>query len=61
MVNNNITDFIIVKNKHVKCDGISYNTIGHPLIYLNMGSKNQVTCPYCSRQFIYKPLTHIET
>ncbi|AIL65491.1 hypothetical protein NOVO_05620 [Rickettsiales bacterium Ac37b] len=60
MINNNITDIIIVKDKHIQCDGISDNKVGHPLIYLNMGNNDQVMCPYCSRQFVYKPLTHLE-
>lgn len=61
MKNNNTTDIKIVDHKYVKCDGISNNTIGHPLIYLNMGNNDEIICPYCSRQFVYKLITHIET
>ncbi len=39
---------IHVKSKKVSCDG---EIDDHPLVYLNMGEKDFVTCPYCERYF----------
>ena len=36
-----------VDSKKVSCDGAGT----HPLVYLNMGNKDSVTCPYCSKFF----------
>lgn len=36
-----------VDSKKVSCDGLGT----HPLVYLNMGNKDSVTCPYCSKFF----------
>ena len=35
----------------VSCNG-GGGALGHPLIWLNIGEDNSVTCPYCSRHFI---------
>lgn len=35
----------------VSCNG-GGGALGHPQIWLNMGSDNEVTCPYCSRHFV---------
>lgn len=42
-----------VVEKKVICNGESQNT-GHPKIYLNMGEKNEITCPYCGSKFMLK-------
>jgi uncharacterized Zn-finger protein len=47
-MNNNIQ---YVETQVVSCDG-NANGSAHPLIYLAMGDKNEVVCPYCSRQFV---------
>jgi uncharacterized Zn-finger protein len=39
-----------VTTKKVSCNGGKV-TLGHPLIYLDMGKKDFVVCPYCSRFF----------
>jgi len=39
-------------SKTVGCDG--GGTLGHPLVYLEMGEKSEIVCPYCSRHFILK-------
>ena len=41
---------IKVKEKVISCDG--GGALGHPLVYLNMGSSDSVECPYCDRLFI---------
>lgn len=38
----------------VRCDG-GGGALGHPAVYLNMGEKGVVDCPYCSRRFVLKP------
>ena len=46
----------IVSKTSVSCDGGTEN--GHPLVYLHIDTNGKnagtVTCPYCSKQFIYK-------
>ncbi len=34
----------------VRCDG--GGALGHPAVYLNMGEKGWVECPYCDRKFV---------
>lgn len=38
--------------KTVACDG--GGTLGHPKVYLEMGDRSEITCPYCSRHFVLK-------
>lgn len=42
---------IMTTKARVSCNG-GGGALGHPLIWLNMGSDDTVTCPYCSRHFI---------
>lgn len=35
----------------IACDGNGQDP-GHPRVFLNMGDKAQVDCPYCGRRFI---------
>jgi uncharacterized Zn-finger protein len=42
-----------VVSKKVSCDG----SATHPLVYLNMGNKTSVTCPYCSKFFTIEERT----
>ena len=42
---------IEVKTEVVSCDG-GGGALGHPAVYLNLGSKGEVVCPYCSRVFV---------
>jgi len=37
----------------VRCDG-GGGALGHPAVYLNMGDKSAIECPYCSRRFVLK-------
>ncbi len=41
-----------VRESIVWCDG--GEDYGHPLIYLNLKKEGKVTCPYCSKIFIYR-------
>jgi len=34
----------------VNCNG--GGDLGHPRVYLNMGDKGEVECPYCDRKFV---------
>ena len=38
----------------VACDG-GNGALGHPRVYLTMGDKGWVECPYCDRLFKLKP------
>jgi uncharacterized Zn-finger protein len=42
-----------VESRTVACDG-GEGPLGHPRVYLNMGGKNSVECPYCGRHFVLK-------
>lgn len=44
-------EVVIVKSKQVSCDGTKDSST-HPLVYLNMGEKDGVVCPYCSKYFV---------
>ncbi|MEQ9640160.1 MAG: zinc-finger domain-containing protein [Alphaproteobacteria bacterium] len=37
----------------VRCDG-GGGALGHPQVYLNMGDKREIDCPYCGRLFTLK-------
>jgi uncharacterized Zn-finger protein len=42
---------IYVDEPVVGCDG-GGGALGHPLVYLTIGTDGAVDCPYCSRHFI---------
>ncbi|MAL79102.1 MAG: zinc-finger domain-containing protein [Sneathiella sp.] len=44
---------IEVDSLKVACDG-GRGPLGHPRVFLNMGDKHQVECPYCSRLYVLK-------
>ena len=49
-------EIVSVNYKQISCNGIkdekkAYKSSGHPLVYLNMGDKNFVTCPYCNKYY----------
>lgn len=46
----NAEERVNISSSHVKCDG---GEDGHPLIYLEVGDNNTVTCPYCGKIFVY--------
>ncbi len=41
----------VVTTRSIGCDG-GGGALGHPLVYLAIGSNGEVTCPYCSRQYL---------
>ena len=43
---------IEVQTKRVVCDG-GGGSLGHPKVYLEMGNASEVTCPYCSRHYVF--------
>ncbi len=50
-----IEDVRYVETKVINCEGNGSNDgLGHPSIYLNVSKEGKVTCPYCSRSFIYE-------
>ncbi len=42
---------IQTSQSRVRCDG-GDTSLGHPAVYLEMGTQNQVQCPYCGRVFV---------
>ena len=49
MIENN--EELIVETEVVRCDG-GGGVLGHPAVFLNVGSEGQIVCPYCSRIFV---------
>lgn len=50
-------EIVTTNSKKVSCENTideEGNLIGHPLVYLNLGKNNSVTCPYCSKTFKYE-------
>jgi uncharacterized Zn-finger protein len=44
---------IEIENTKVACDG-GKGALGHPRVFLNMGDKNHVECPYCGIHYVLK-------
>lgn len=51
------SEVLHVNSAKVSCDG--GNEMGHPKVYLNMGSKDYVDCPYCGKVFTTRKETNI--
>jgi uncharacterized Zn-finger protein len=49
---NTAPETITVDSPVVACDG--GGALGHPRVYLNMGDKTEIDCPYCGRHYILK-------
>ena len=47
---------IEVNQTSVACDG-GGGPLGHPRVFLHMGDDHSVTCPYCSRRYVYRDQT----
>ena len=48
------TKTIFSNDSRVACNG-GGGPLGHPKVWLTLGSDGQVTCPYCSRHFAAAP------
>lgn len=48
---------IPVESPVVACDG-GGGALGHPRVYLNMGDKHEIDCPYCGRHYVLKDGAH---
>jgi uncharacterized Zn-finger protein len=51
------SEVLYVNTRKVTCNGLkekSRSDSGHPLIYLEISKSDSVTCPYCSKFFVYK-------
>ena len=44
---------VTVDKSTVACDGDGGAT-GHPRVFLNMGAKGEIDCPYCGRRYVLK-------
>lgn len=44
---------IPVESPVVACDG-GGGALGHPRVYLNMGNRQDIDCPYCGRHYVLK-------
>ena len=44
---------IVVEDTTVACDG-GGSALGHPRVFLNLGDKGEIECPYCDRRFVLK-------
>ena len=53
---------IVVATKRVACDGggVHGATLGHPLVYMDMGADDFVECGYCDRRFVLSAHPHAE-
>lgn len=46
----NPIEIIDVSAKNVACEGLG-GALGHPRVFLEMGEKSAIDCPYCGRRF----------
>ena len=44
-------EVISVTAARVACDG-GGGPLGHPLVWLTLGTDGEITCPYCSRRYV---------
>jgi len=50
----NSPEVVLVNHTRVACDG-GGGALGHPKVYLEMGTENFVECGYCDRRFALTP------
>ncbi len=43
---------VLTESRKVSCDG--GGTLGHPLVWLEMGDDDVVVCGYCDQRFVLK-------
>ncbi len=44
-------EIVHVAAHKVACDGVG-GALGHPKVFLELGTDGQVDCPYCDRRFV---------
>jgi uncharacterized Zn-finger protein len=49
----NTPEIVEIETSRVSCDGEG-GSLGHPRVFLTLGEKNFVECPYCDRRFVLK-------
>ena len=52
-----LPETIAVEQTRIACDG-GGGPLGHPKVYLEIGEKGFVDCPYCGRHYVLKNGTH---
>jgi uncharacterized Zn-finger protein len=52
-------EVVVVHEHRVACDGLG-GALGHPRVYLEMGGKPFVDCPYCGRRYVLAAGAHGE-
>lgn len=46
-------EVIETDSREIACDG-GGGALGHPRVFLNMGDKGAIDCPYCGRHYVLK-------
>ena len=46
-----VTEAIHVTKARIACDG-GGGPLGHPRVWLTLGTDGEIICPYCSRRFV---------
>ncbi len=44
-------EVIVVEKRRIVCDG-GGGALGHPRVYLEMGTGHEVECGYCDRKYV---------
>lgn len=44
-------EVIVVDKRRIACDGDG-GALGHPRVFLEMGTDSSVECPYCDRKYV---------
>ena len=47
------SEIILVEEQVIACDG-GDGPLGHPRVFLNLGDKGEIECPYCGRRYALK-------
>ena len=45
------SEVIMVTSARVSCNG-GGGPLGHPQVWLTLGTDGEITCPYCSRRYV---------
>ena len=46
-----MAQIIYTEDRRVACDG-GGGPLGHPRVWLTLGTDGEITCPYCSRHYV---------